>query len=147
MNAKAYSEVDEILNLISYDLKSSIPKSFLDFIKREKDKDYKPHFDKDIPLEEQNLMEETVHILALLKLKFWCNEEEKIKFTQMLNENERKYQKEMMEKYSTDKLFKNTKEKRIVDDEEKQVTDLVCTQNENFLVKLLRKIKLWIFKK
>jgi len=73
----------------------------------QKDEKYIPKIARDIPLEEQNLREETISILAYLKLNCFCDNEEKKQFVKMLNENERKYQEELKEKYNPDTLFVN----------------------------------------
>jgi len=103
----AYSEVYEIINLMSYDLRSKIPSKFINLIMAQKDEKYIPKIARDIPLEEQNLREETISILAYLKLNCFCDNEEKKQFVKMLNENERKYQEELKEKYNPDTLFVN----------------------------------------
>ena len=72
------------------------------FIKEEKDNNYKPNINPELPLEEQNILPETIDILALLKLNYWCNEEEKKELLELLNKNEQKFQKEAKEKYDID---------------------------------------------
>jgi len=103
----AYSEVYEIINLMSYDLRSKIPSKFINLIMTQKDENYTPKIARNISLEEQNLREETISILAYLKLNCFCDNEEKKQFVKMLNENERKYQEELKEKYNPDTLFVN----------------------------------------
>ena len=50
----------------------------------------------------------------MLKLKYWCKtEEEKEVLLNILNENEKKQQKEISEKYNPDNLFKNKSEQNI----------------------------------
>ncbi len=104
---KAYSEIYEILTLLDTDYFRRLPNSFIDFIDKERDSNYKPNINKDIPLEKQNLLEDTVNILALLKLDYWCTEEEKNEFLQILNDNEIQYQNELREKYNPDNIFKS----------------------------------------
>ena len=100
---KAFSEIDMILNLIDSEMKNKVSADFIKFIKEEKDNEYKPNIKQDIPLEEQNILPETIDILALLKLNYWCNEEEKKELLELLNKNEQKFQKEAKEKYDIDK--------------------------------------------
>ena len=107
----AYSEVYEIINLMSYDLRSKIPSKFIDLIMAQKDENYIPKIARDIPLKEQNLREETISILAYLKLNCFCDNEEKKQFVKMLNENERNYQEESRERYNPDNLFVNKETK------------------------------------
>ena len=96
---KAFSEVDMILDLIDSEMKNKVSANFIKLIKEEKDNEYKPNINPEIPLEEQNILPETIDILALLKLNYWCNEEEKKELLEILNRNEQKFQKEAKEKY------------------------------------------------
>lgn len=131
---KAFSEIDMILNLIDSEMKNKVSADFIKFIKEEKDNEYKPNIKQDIPLEEQNILPETIDILALLKLNYWCNEEEKKELLELLNQNEQKFQKEAKEKYDIDKLFKTNKTKEIINLPER-------VESEKFVNKLIKFIK------
>lgn len=136
---KAFSEVDMILDLIDSEMKNKVSANFIKLIKEEKDNEYKPNINPEIPLEEQNILPETIDILALLKLNYWCNEEEKKELLEILNRNEQKFQKEAKEKYDIDKLFKTNKTKEIINLPEK-------VESENFINKLIKFIKNMIWK-
>ena len=130
---KAFSEVDMILDLIDSEMKNKVSANFIKFIKEEKDNNYKPNINPELPLEEQNILPETIDILALLKLNYWCNEEEK-------KELLKQFQKEAKEKYDIDKLFKTNKTKEIINLPEK-------VESENFIKKLIKFIKNIIWKR
>lgn len=136
---KAFSEVDMILNLIDSEMKNKVSANFIKFIKEEKDNNYKPNINPEIPLEEQDILPETIDILALLKLNYWCNEEEKKELLKILNKNEQQFQKEAKEKYDIDKLFKQNKTKETINLPEK-------VESENFIKKLIKFIKHIIWK-
>ncbi|MBR0427243.1 MAG: hypothetical protein IJK18_03485 [Clostridia bacterium] len=69
---KAYSEVVEILKLIDNEEKiEKIPFEVIELIKNNSEPSYKPTIDKDKPLEEQNLRDETYSILAWIANKYW----------------------------------------------------------------------------
>lgn len=69
---KAYSEVVEILKLIENEEKiEKIPFEVIELIKRNSDPEYKPNISKEIPIENQNLMEDTYSILAWIANKYW----------------------------------------------------------------------------
>lgn len=69
---KAYSEVIEVLKLIDEDDKfEKLPYEFVELLKRNSDPTYKPYITKDIPLEEQDLRNETYKILAWIADKYW----------------------------------------------------------------------------
>ena len=131
---KAFSEIDMILNLIDSEMKNKVSADFIKFIKEEKDNNYKPNINPELPLEEQNILPETIDILALLKLNYWCNEEEKKELLELLNKNEQKFQKEAKEKYDIDKLFKTNKTKEIINLPER-------VESEKFVNKLIKFIK------
>ena len=137
---KAFSEVDMILDLIDSEMKNKVSANFIKFIKEEKDNNYKPNINPELPLEEQNILPETIDILALLKLNYWCNEEEKKELLKVLNKNEQQFQKEAKEKYDIDELFKTNKTKEIINLPEKG-------ESENFIKKLIKFIKNIIWKR
>lgn len=69
---KAYSEVVEILKLIEDEKKlEKIPFEVIELIKRNADPSYKPTISKDMPLEDQNLRNETFSILGWIANKYW----------------------------------------------------------------------------
>ena len=69
---KAYSEVVEILKLIDNEEKiEKIPFEVIQLIKNNSDPSYQPTIDKDKPLEEQNLKDETYSIIAWIANKYW----------------------------------------------------------------------------
>ncbi len=134
--AVAYAELDEILSLMSSEYIDKIPLKFRDFLSREKDTNYIKKIDVNIPLEEQNLQRKTLVLLAVLRLNYWCeNEEEKREFLKELGDN----QKEQIEKYSTDRIFdsdnNNNNNKQIKND------SIIVYQNKTFIEKVLEKIK------
>ena len=72
---KAYSEVVEILKLIENEEKiEKIPFEVIQLIKNNSDPDYKPTINIEIPLEDQNLKNETYSILAWIANKYWGEE-------------------------------------------------------------------------
>ena len=137
---KAFSEVDMILDLIDSEMKNKVSANFIKFIKEDNENNYKPNINPELPLEEQNILPETIDILALLKLNYWCNEEEKKELLKVLNKNEQQFQKEAKEKYDIDKLFKTNKTKEIINLPEKG-------ESENFIKKLIKFIKNIIWKR
>ena len=72
---KAYSEVVGILKLIE-DEKAleAIPFEVIELIKKNADPTYKPNISKEIPIEEQNLRNETYSIMGWIANKYWGQE-------------------------------------------------------------------------
>lgn len=142
---KAYSEVYEILQLLDDEFVDKVPKKFMEFIEKEKDNDYIPNIKPNVSLEEQELLEDTINILAMLKLDYWCeNEAEKQELLDILNKNEIEYQQELREKYNPDNLFKN--KNKSYDENVKEEKSLVIKAKKNFIIMLFEKIKM-MFKK
>lgn len=135
-NMLAYAEIDEILNLLEDDYRERVPKKVRDFFKEEKIKDYHPEIDIEKPLIEQNLKRETMVLLAILNLNYWCeNEEEKQRFLNELDKNEEE-KKELEEKYNPDNLFKKKQ-----DESTENNLQIVEYKKPNFIQRLLTKIK------
>ena len=104
---EAYVEVLEVLRHMELKYVEKVPKKLRDFFERNCSKEYEFHLDNDIPFEEQNLKETTINILAMINYNYWCEDEEHKKYLlNKYNENEIRYQEELMEKYSRDNLFK-----------------------------------------
>lgn len=141
---KAYSEVYEILQLLDDKFIDKVPRKFMEFIEKEKDNDYIPNIKPNVSLEEQELLEDTTNILAMLKLDYWCEDEEKKKeLLSILNQNEEEYQEKLREKYNPNNIFKKNREKIETRNEE---TAMIEYKEQAFLKRLFEKIKS-LFKK
>ena len=112
-----------------------------------------------IPLKEQDINRKSLAMIALFHYNYWCEtEEERKKFKNMLETNEEKYQKEMQEKYSNDKIFNKATTKieeetisekvdRFVEVSNQSTANIV-EYKQSFFNKIIDKIKQWfnIFK-
>ena len=135
-----YSEVYSILNLLGESYIKKLPVSLFNMIKEEKRQDYNPKYDSKINLEQQNMKRETLSMIALFHLNYWCNsDEEKNELKTLFKTNEEKHQAEIREKYNPDNLFK----KRSTQHEEYVVTNEVAMveYKEPFLKRIFNKIK------
>lgn len=91
---QVYSEIDEFLGLLSNEQRNKIPPKLREFFKEEKDQNYKKGINSNIPIKNQNLKEETLGIIALLNLQYWCkNEQEKDRLKEVYSQNEKKYKR------------------------------------------------------
>lgn len=136
---KAYSEIYVILQLLDDEFINKLPKKFIEFINKERDTNYIVNIDPNIPLEEQNLLPDTINILAMLKLDYWSTEEEKQELLSILNQNEKKYQEELREKYNPDNLFANRQP--VKNAKQAEEISLIPIKEKNFFIKLFEKIK------
>lgn len=102
----AYAELDEFIELLDEEDRNKIPIKLREFFKNEKDKEYFKNISTEIPIEEQNLKEETLALIALLYLKYICeDEEEKQQLKQIYEENEKIYREKIKERYDPDKAL------------------------------------------
>ena len=140
ISEKAYSEVYAIVNLLEDEYKNSVPKKIMDFFDEVRNKEYEANIDIEKSLLEQNIERQTLVMLAILELNYWCDsEEEKQELLKEFAENEKKQEEEIREKYNPDKLFKNRE--NIIPNENKEQTALVEYKEEGFIRKILNKIK------
>ena len=144
MNVKEkriYSEVYQILETLGTEYIDKLPSKLYNMIKEKRDFDYNPQYVDDIPLNKQNVKKETISIIALLHLNYWCeDEQEKIEIKQILDKNEKKYQQEIREKYDPDKIF-STQIKNVVIENDNSKHELIIKEKTTFFTKILNKIK------
>ena len=136
----AYSEVYAILNMIEDEYRERVPKNVINFFEEERDKEYNPIIDVNIPLEKQNLKRKTIVLLAILNLNYWCDsEEEKQEILDSFAKNEelkRLKEKELTENYNINNLFN-----KIENTENKTEVSLIEYKEQNLIQKIISKIK------
>lgn len=133
----AYSEVNEVLNLLEDECLSKIPQKFRDFVFEMRDEEYKPILSAEKSLLEQNVSEEAMIILATIYLSFLCDsEEEKQELLKDFAKNEKEKQ-EFEEKYNPDNLFKKKNKQEEQKNEEIQMVEY---KDKNFIQKIISKI-------
>ena len=85
---KAYSEILEVLKYIPKEYLSKTPKQIIEVFKREKLENYTVKINKEKPIDKNSLQKETLAIIAMLNLQYWCNNEElKKKLYEQYNKN------------------------------------------------------------
>ena len=135
---------------------NKISNKFMNFLRKNASKDYECKFDYTKPLKELDLKDETRGLISLICLNYWCEtEEEKNKFKEHLNNNEKRYQEELMKKYNPDDIFKDKSKPKIVEKEDiQEISTTKFSQNESmievketFFKKIIRKIKIFLKRK
>lgn len=87
---QAYTEVNEIIKYLPKEYVEKIPIEYRRLFNDASLEDYPVNIDPDKGILEQKLVYETLVILTILKLNYWCeSEEEKEKIRKQLEENER----------------------------------------------------------
>lgn len=132
-----YSEVYSALNMLGNDYIKKLPSSLFDMIKSERLDTYNPTYDGTIALDQQNIKRESISMIALFHLNYWCeNAEEKEKLCRLFQENENKYQEELREKYNPDNLFKSKE----VKEEKEESTELIEYKENSLFKKIINKL-------
>ena len=105
----AYNEVLCILNQMSEDDVDKIPKEVIERLRQNVSDEYIAKYDSSKSLDEQGYQNETLAILAMLNLNYWCNDhEEKAGLIGKYKQNEIKSENEKRIKYNPDKIFEKT---------------------------------------
>ena len=121
----AYAEVDNFIECLDLYHKNKVPDDIREYFKKEKNKNYNKMIDINQPIKNQNLIDETLAIIAMLNLKYWCDdEEEKKRLMTIYSENEKKYQNELNEKYDIERVFKERNSKKELNFQDERVLDI-----------------------
>lgn len=84
----AMTETLEILNHTNKKDVNKISLKFMEYLKENASKTYKPKLDHSKNIKDMQLMEKTKVILAIIYAKFWCNEDQKKEFDLHIKNNE-----------------------------------------------------------
>lgn len=134
----AYSEVLAIINLMEEKYKNKIPNSLLKTFEEEKKENYNPVINIEESLVNQNLQRETLVILAILNLNYWCEtEQEKEELLKEYAENDKIKEEKLRKMYNPDNIFKNKNTEISSENENKQLIEY----KENMFKKIWNKIK------
>ena len=136
--ASAMAEVLYYLKGIRQEDIDKIPKRLIEYLNNNASKEYECKFDYNKPLSELNLLDEARGIIGMICYNYWCEtEEQKANYLEKINQNEKKHQELLNEKYNLDKMFKNDDNKiGYTTSEEKSVVEY----KENFFMKIKKYI-------
>ena len=138
-NQEVYSEVYEIINNMPKEYTKKIPENVKSFLDEKRKKDYQVNLDKNNLLDKSKLKEETIAIIAMLNIKYWCpNEKIKKELLEKYNDNEKNYQKELEEKYNFDNIFKN---KNLITNPIMETLQIVEYKEKKWYTKIFEKIR------
>ena len=146
----ALAEVNQILIYTEEDIVSKIPEKFKKFIEDNMDQNHIIKIDKNKSLVEQDIMNETKQILALIYRDYICSKEERENLILQEQQERQRIEKEKQEKYNIDfeKRNENKKSKNIEEELETEETSLIEYKEEKWYEKIINKIlKIFKFKK
>lgn len=127
----------EVLDILKHTRKEDvqkIPKTFIEFLEKNKSTTYKSNLDHNKSIKEMNLRPKTHAILGIIYMKYWANEFEKEEFKNKVSIKENNYREELQNKYNTDNIFKQS-------NTTSEMNLPAKIKNETFLQKLINKIK------
>lgn len=137
---EAFSEVNQIFDLMPSGLLDKIPNKFKELIKENKSNNYNPNIQESF--ENCKLKDETHIILALIYRDFLCNEQEKQELLIRDAKRLQEFEDELREKYNPDNIFKNRRSStNDFDNTENECMAMVEIKEKNFLQKIFEKIK------
>lgn len=103
---QAYAEVDYIINHMNKKYIELVPEKLRRFFSEYKDPTYNVKINPYVPLENQGLKKYTLEIIALLHLRYWCQDEKRRKelYDLMIN-NQHKLESQIRQKYDIKDIF------------------------------------------
>lgn len=139
---QAYTEIDNFIELLDEYNRNKVPKQLREYFKKEKDDTYTKTINPNMSIKEQNLKEETLALIAVLNLQYWCEDEnEKQRLRKIYSDNEIKHQEKLREMYNPDDVFK--RKDREINYELNNTTDelSIVEYKESVLKRIIGKIK------
>ena len=105
---QTFCDIEIILNALPEEDRNKVPMKLRKFISENKLENYESKIRIDVPIEQQEIHPETQAFIGMLYLNYWCKDEnEKAELKNIFIENEKKYQKELEEKYEVFKKDNN----------------------------------------
>ena len=140
--AKAYTEVLEILSQFSAEEYSKIPQEKINFYKNNMKKNYEYSIDPDIDLSKQYISKEANAILISIFRDYFANDSQRQTLNNLLNQNQKKHENIIKEKYNPDNIFINNNRNVTIDNaENKKKLALVEINDMKWYTKVWRFIK------
>lgn len=146
---QSLTELNIIIHYMDIECLKKLPQKFIEFVNSNMDKDYIPNIDKNTPINEQNLKQDTKVLLSLLYRSYWCDSDKKRTLIQEDLIAKNNYEKELREKYNPDNIFKNKSnvtEIKIEPQREEEHAELIAYKEKKWYQKIFTKI-LSIFRK
>lgn len=135
---KAYKEVIEILKYVPKESVNKIPKTMLETFEKKMDKDYVFNVDINKTFEEQNLLEETKDIFAVIFRDYWATPYQRERIKAKEKYDRQKIEEEKANKYNPNNIFK--KEKSKMNTVENVIPNIQMVEyKENIFMKILKK--------
>lgn len=140
----AYTEVNQIIELLGEEYKSKIPKKVLNIFKENQDINYKTNISKNKPIDEMKISRTTLIIISILNLKYWEVEDNKKKeLRSIYDENEVKFQNKISLYRQKDWLQREKNE--MIQVENKEEKGLIEEKDISLIKKIIKFFKNMIY--
>ena len=135
INEISFSEAYDIILHMDKELVKKIPENFIKFVEQNKAEDYKTNIDYNKSINQQELQKGTRVILSIIYRDYLCSSEKKKELMKNDEDELKRIEQELREKYNPDNLFK--KKEKI--EETTECVEIIEYKEENFLIKLIKK--------
>lgn len=143
---KIYSEVYAVLQMLGNKYIEKVPNGLLEIIETRRDITYNPKYISSEPLEEQGVSRESMSMIALLHLNYWCDTEiEKSELKEVLISHDINLNEDLDEvslKANEKQETEQERDKRIREELEKEIEDKIKQKRKDrsLFSKLKKKI-------
>ena len=128
----AYAEVDYVIKHMNERYRDKVPANLQNFFETIKDPNHKIHIEPYKPLQEQGLTKYALEIIALLHIKYWCqNQERREELLDKMRQNEEKLEAKLKEQFSTERLFQHNIQTNETSTEDPMTTAYSKYMNDN----------------
>lgn len=132
-----YSEVYGILETLGEKYINRLPKDLYELIKVSKSNAYSPKYDLESISQDKSIKRESLSMIALFHLNYWCDtEEEKEELKALFKKNDEKNSALKRANYNLSNVL--NKEEKI--EEKTTETSLVKAEKENLFFKIIKKL-------
>lgn len=139
--AKAYTEVLEILKHIPKEEYERIPKTEIQFYESNCDKTYKYEYDESKEVKNQVISREANAVIISIYMNYFANEKQKSIIDEILKQNAINEENEKKEKYNVNNIFNKPQENPKQDEISENLPLKIDDKKENFIKKIINKIK------
>ena len=137
--ACAYKEVIELLKYFSLKDIQRIPEDLITVFLENMDNEYEYTVEEGKPFEEQEMLDETKVIFAIIFRDYWATDYQRERILAKEKNDRRKMEEEKAKKYNSENLFKDRNIKR--EEKPEKIVALVKVKEETLLSKIIKKIK------
>ena len=139
MNTKTkemYSEVYGLLEVLGEKYINKLPKELYELIKKCKLETYSPKYDIETISEDKSIKRETLSMIALFHLNYWCDTEEKQELKNLFKRNDEKNFAIKRTNYNLNNILQNEN----IEKEKVVETSLVKVEKENLFLKIIKNL-------